>query len=115
MRQLATIRRITNIQPIKDRDLIVCANVDGWTVVVAKDQFKIGDRCVYFEPDSFLPTGDPRWQMLVDTKSKEYEGQVGHVLKTIRMGGVYSNGFCVKLSDFPELQHVAVDAPELNI
>ena len=28
---------------------------------------------------------------------------------------VYSNGFCVKLSDFPELQHVAVDAPELNI
>lgn len=115
MRQLATIRRITNIQPIKDRDLIVCANVDGWTVVVAKDQFKIGDPCVYFEPDSFLPTGDPRWQMLVDKKSKEYEGQVGHVLKTIRMGGVYSNGFCVKLSDFPELQHVAVDAPELNI
>lgn len=115
MRVLVSIRRITNIHPIANKDLIVCAYVDGWTVVVAKDQFKIGDPCVYFEPDSFLPAGDPRWQSLVDRKSKEFEGVVGHVLKTIRLGGVYSNGFCAKLSDFPELSHINVDSPELNI
>lgn len=115
MRKLVTIRRIVDIQPIKDKDLIVCAYVDGWTVVVQKDQFHVGDLCVYFEPDSFLPTGDSRWQMLVDKRPKQYEGQTGHVLKTIRLGGIYSNGFCAPLTSFPELAHLQIPDGDVNI
>ena len=115
MRSLVSIRRITDIQPIPNKDRIVCAFVDGWTIVIQKDQFKIGDPCVYFEPDSFLPDGDPRWQMLVDKKAKTFNQQNGHVLKTIRMGGVYSNGFCVPFSACPELSQIDVSAEYLNI
>ncbi len=115
MRSLVTIRRITDIQPIANKDMIVCAFVEGWTVVVKKDQFQVGDPCVYFEPDCFLPEGDPRWQFLVEKRSKEYDGKRGHVLRTIRLGGVYSNGFCSSLSEFPELEHIDVSNPELNV
>lgn len=103
MRKLVTIRRVADIAPIPNKDRIVCATIDGWTIVVLKDQFVVGDPCVFFEPDCFLPTGDARWQFLVDKKSKEFNGRTGHVLRTIRMGGVYSNGFCLTMDQCPEL------------
>ena len=34
---------------------IVLAVVDGWNVIVRKDEFKIDDKCVYIEIDSVLP------------------------------------------------------------
>ena len=49
MRKLARIEEITNIQPIENADAIELASVKGWNVVVKK-----GDKCVYFEIDSFL-------------------------------------------------------------
>lgn len=108
MRKLVTIRRVADITPIPNKDRIVCATIDGWTIVVLKDQFNVGDPCVFFEPDCFLPTGDTRWQFLVDKKSKEFNGQTGHVLRTIRMGGVYSNGFCLTMNDCPELSECVI-------
>lgn len=108
MRKLVTIRRVAEITPIPNKDRIVCATIDGWTIVVLKDQFKFGDACVFFEPDCFLPEGDPRWQFLVDKKSKEFNGNKGHVLRTIRMGGVYSNGFCLTMDQCPELQNCEI-------
>lgn len=108
MRKLVTIRRVADITPIPNKDRIVCATIDGWTIVVLRDQFNVGDPCVFFEPDCFLPTGDTRWQFLVDKKSKEFNGQTGHVLRTIRMGGVYSNGFCLTMNDCPELSECVI-------
>lgn len=108
MRKLVTIRRVADITPIPNKDRIVCATIDGWTIVVLKDQFNVGDPCVFFEPDCFLPTGDTRWQFLVDKKSKEFNGQTGHVLRTIRMGGVYSNGFCLTMDQCPELSECVI-------
>ena len=49
MRKLASIRRIADIQPIEGADAIEVATVDGWKVVVKKDEFKIGDLAVYLE------------------------------------------------------------------
>ena len=59
MRKLATIRKITNIVPIENCDNIALAIVDGWTVIIKKSEFSIGDSCVFFEIDSFLPL-EPR-------------------------------------------------------
>ncbi|MCL1794531.1 MAG: hypothetical protein FWG34_11760 [Oscillospiraceae bacterium] len=55
MRQLATIQQIKSIEPIENSDFLELAHVMGWQCVVKKDEFKPGDRGVYFEVDSFLP------------------------------------------------------------
>lgn len=55
MRQLATIRKVSEINPIKGADFIVQIAVDGWECVAKKDEFEVGDLCVYFEVDSILP------------------------------------------------------------
>jgi len=98
MRKLATIRKIDNLLPIEGADLIVTAIIDGWTVVVKKNEFQVGDLCVYFEIDSFLPDGNPAWQHLVEKHPRMFEGGRGHRLKTVRLRGQLSQGFVVPLS-----------------
>ncbi len=55
MRQLASIQKILKLEPIEGADAIVCATVLGWQLVVKKDEFKVGELCVYVEIDSILP------------------------------------------------------------
>lgn len=93
MRKLATIRKIDNLLPIEGADLIVTAVIGGWTVVVKKNEFNVGDLCVYFEIDSFLPDGNPAWQHLVEKHPRMFEGNRGHRLKTVRLRGQLSQGF----------------------
>ena len=85
MRKLVTIRRISALLPIEGADLIVTAVIDGWTVVVKKDQFSADDHCVYFEIDSFLPDGNPVWQHLVDKQSRIFEGKKGPIRDAIAL------------------------------
>ena len=54
-RKLASIKKISKLQPIKGKDRIVLATVDGWSVIVKKEEFHTGDLCVYIEIDSVLP------------------------------------------------------------
>jgi hypothetical protein len=54
-RSLAHIEKIEWIEPIKDRDRIELAGVLGWQVIVKKDEFKVGDLCIYVEVDSIMP------------------------------------------------------------
>ena len=95
MRKLATIRRISQILPIEGADLIVTAVIDGWTVVVRKDEFDVDDHCVYFEIDSFLPDGNPAWQHLVEKHPRTFDGKRGHRLRTVRLRGQLSQGFVI--------------------
>lgn len=90
MRNLASIRKINNLQPIEGKDRIVLATIDGWSVIVKKDEFNIGDLCVYVEIDSVLPD-KPEFDFL---KSKR--------IKTMKMGGVISQGICFPLSILPK-------------
>lgn len=39
MRKLASIKLIADIQPIAGKDRIVLATVDGWHVIVRKDEY----------------------------------------------------------------------------
>lgn len=91
MRQLASIKRITDIQPIEGKDRIVLAMVDGWSVIVQKSEFQVGDLCVYVEIDSVLPE-KPEFEFL---RSKNFR------IKTMKMAGVISQGICFPLSILP--------------
>ena len=58
-RKLASIKRITKIEPIEGADKIEMVVIDGWQVVSQKGNFKAGDPCVYFEIDSVFKTNSP--------------------------------------------------------
>jgi len=98
-RKLATIETIQEIQPIPNADNIVKARVRNWWVVVGKDQFSPGDRCIYFEIDSLLPTSNPRFDGLDKYNSiKECNGVTGYRIRTVKMRGQISQGLALPYS-----------------
>jgi RNA ligase (TIGR02306 family) len=103
LRHLATIETITAINPIPDADNIEALTIRNWTVVSQKGNFHAGDPCVYFEIDSFLPYTDKRYEFLRPRGVKTFEDTEGHVLRTAKLRGVYSQGLALPLQEFPEL------------
>lgn len=59
LRELVYVVHVDEIKPIEGRDRVECAVVNGWTVMVKKDQFKVGDPGIYFEIDSQVPEKEP--------------------------------------------------------
>ena len=107
-RKLASIVKITDIQPIPNADAIEVASVKGWKVVVKKNQFVVGDLAVYFEIDSFLPVR-PEFEFLRKSCFKVLNGKEGFRLKTIRLRNQISQGLLIPLSDFEDNYNLEVD------
>lgn len=99
-RKLASIRRISDIQPIEGADMIELAIVDGWKVVVAKDvNYEVGDSVVYCEIDSFLPI-KPEFEFLRKSSYKKLsDGTEGFRLKTIKLRGQVSQGLILPIRE----------------
>lgn len=57
-RELAYVATITDKKSIEGYDRICIYYVNGWTCVGGKDEFEIGDKCVFIEPDAFCPYTD---------------------------------------------------------
>jgi RNA ligase (TIGR02306 family) len=91
MRTLASIQKIGKLKPIPGAATIEKATVLGWSVVVKRGEFKIGDLCVYVEIDSILPN-KPEFYFLEKNKFR---------IKTIRLRGQVSQGICFPLSILP--------------
>lgn len=100
-RKLASIRKITDIQPIPDADSIEVVVVGGWKVVTKKGEFNVGDLCVYCEIDSFLPIL-PQYEFLRKSSYKKLStGEEGFRLRTIKLRGQVSQGLVLPLSVLP--------------
>lgn len=52
--RLATIETIASLSPIQDADRIELAQVLGYSVVVEKGVFQVGDLCVWHNPDTVV-------------------------------------------------------------
>lgn len=110
-RRLATIETITSLTAIPDADAIETARVRGWDVVVRKGEFQVGDIVLYVEVDAFLDLSDPRFAFLgARGTRKDESGNEGHVLKTAKLRGQYSQGIVFRLADFPELTDYSAGA-----
>lgn len=59
IRKLATVATVLDLIPIEWADEIELAQIRGWKVVVKKNQFKVGDLCIYLEIGSLCPDGIP--------------------------------------------------------
>lgn len=90
-RHLASIQKISNIEPIVGADRVELATIEGWKTIVQKDQFKIGEMVVFFEIDSLLPER-PEFEFMRPHKYRV------RVMKSPRLG-VISQGLCMSLSD----------------
>ena len=97
-RKLVTVRSIAAINPIENADAIEVATVDGWDVVVKKNEFKVGDQVLFFEIDCLLPMKDERFSFLAKGKEQEL-----FRLRTIKLRGQVSQGLVLPISQFPEL------------
>jgi len=96
-RKLASIQRIASIRPIEGADAIEVARINNWDVVVKKNEFKVGELCVYFEIDSFLPIRE-EFEFLRKSSYKKMGDQEGFRLKTIRLRGQVSQGLVVPIT-----------------
>ena len=107
-RELATIQKISKLEPIEKADRLEKATVLGWDVVVKKGDFHEGQKVVYFEIDSFLPI-DERFDFLRDSSYKKTQlmGE-GYRLKTIKLRGQVSQGLVLPVEDFPEINNPQV-------
>lgn len=98
LRRLASIRTISDIQPIEGADMIELAIVDGWKVVVAKEvRHQIGNKVVYCEIDSFLPI-EPEFEFLRKTSFKKMGEAEGFRLRTRKLRNQVSQGLILPLS-----------------
>jgi RNA ligase (TIGR02306 family) len=89
---LATIQRIAEINPIPNADNIEIAKVLGWNVVVRKEEFKVGDLCIYIEIDSLLPRQEWSEFLFKDDESTKYR------LRTIKLRKQISQGLVISLN-----------------
>ena len=91
-RALAYTTKVLNIEPIIGADNIELVSVLGWKVIAKKNEFKVGDMCVYFEIDSKLPVAE--WS--------EFMSKRNYKVKTMKLSkfGVISQGLALPLEVF---------------
>lgn len=97
MRKLATIRTIEEIKSIPDADKICAYRVDGWWVVDSINKYNLGDKVIYCEIDSWIPTEIAPF-LSKDSEPKEYKNVKGERLKTIKLRGQISQGLLMPLT-----------------
>lgn len=99
-RELAYVVAIDEIRPIEGYDRVEHARVNGWWVIISKnDNLSVGDKCIYFEVDSKVPSTDERFAFL---EKRNYK------VKTLKMCKVFSQGLLMPLTLFPEFADAEV-------
>lgn len=83
------IIEISEVKPHGNAERLEIVPVNGWQAIVAKGQFKPGDRAVYIEPDYVVPTARPEFAFLAK------DGKDGHRLKAVRLRGSLSFGLLI--------------------
>lgn len=92
MRSLAHVEMINSIDAIPNADRIEVASILGWKVVVQKGEFKVGDKIVYIEIDSKVPSDNPKFAFLEDR---------GYKVKSIKLRKQVSQGLIMPMDILP--------------
>lgn len=80
--KLATVQQISSIEKHPNADLLEIVSVLGYKAIVKKDQWKVGDFCVFIVPDTVLP--DAKWAEFYKAKSSR--------VKAVKLRNVWSEG-----------------------
>ncbi len=107
MRKLCSVQTVKSVCPIVGADFIVEIEVLGWHLVAKKDEFKVGDKCIFFEIDSKLKP----------IEAYEFLSKDKYRIKTRRFKGVISQGLALPLSILTKdevMEDGWVNAPDVN-
>lgn len=96
-RKLASIQEIISLDDIPGADVIQCATVRGWKLVVKKGEYNIGDKAIYCEIDSFLPIRE-EFEFLRKSSFKRMGELEGFRLRTIKLRGQVSQGLLLPIT-----------------
>lgn len=94
-RELAYVVYVDEIKPIPGRDRVECARVGGWTCMVPKGAFKVGDPGIYFEIDSKVPTDKEPFGFC-----EKYKGHIKTQKFKTPEGQFWSQGLLMAAADF---------------
>lgn len=87
MSKLASVQKIANLEPIEGADLIEKATILGWSIVVKKGEYKVGDLCSYIQIDTIVP----------EVPEYEFLRPRGFRVRTIKLRKQISQGLAVPL------------------
>ena len=102
---LAQVDTITEITPIEGADKIVLATVQGWQCIIKKDEYNVGDKCVFIFIDTEVDTDDEIFSFL-----KKKPTDTWKAIKTIKMKGVFSQGLVMTMDILKTLTPEEKDA-----
>lgn len=99
-RKLVSLETISALSPIPGSSKLELATIKGWNVVVEQGAFKVGDKCIYFEDDSYIT----RFEHFGFLPIEEHPtlGR-GVCVRTKKIRGVWSQGLALPLSFFDYL------------
>ena len=105
-RKLASIQKITDIQPIEGASNIVLCSILGWRCVSnIENNFKIGELVIYIEIDSRVPSDNPSFAFLEKR---------GYKVKTMKFNkfNTISQGLIMPLSVIKDLVTTPIELAE---
>jgi RNA ligase (TIGR02306 family) len=88
--KLATIELIKSVEKHPNADSLSLCSVLGFRAITKLNQFKVGDKIVFIQPDCVLPANE-KWAEFYRAKSNR--------TKAIRLRGVWSEGIIESLSN----------------
>lgn len=88
------IVEITEVLKHPNADRMEIVPIGGWQTIVAKDEFKIGDKAVYIEPDYMVPLDRPEFDFL-----RKKETQTHHRMKAVKLRGAVSHGMLIPIPE----------------
>lgn len=106
-RALAYIVNCGRVFEIVGADNIALAEVNGWKVIIKKNEISEGDKCVFFEIDSKLPEAE--WSEFL--RPKHFK------IKTMKLSkfNAISQGLLMPITLFPELADMEVGTDVTDI
>ena len=95
IRELAYVVSVDAVEPIAGKDRVECARIGGWTCMVPKGAFKVGDPGIYFEIDAQVPLDNPVFAFCA-----KYKGHIKTQKFKTPNGQFWSQGPLMPASDF---------------
>lgn len=113
MRKLASIQVIEEIKQIEGADRIQAYRVQGWEVVDAVGKYQVGDKVVFCEVDSWVPT-ELAPLLSKGKEPREYNGVKGERLRTVKLRGQLSQGLLLPLSVLDHVESELIEGLDVS-
>lgn len=114
MRKLASLQEVNDIKKIPDADKICAYGILGWYVVDQIGKYKIGDKVIYLEIDSWVPDIIAPFLTKEGYYPKVFNNVPGQRLKTIKLRGQFSQGLILPPSIDKTIEKYAIVDDDLT-